>query len=166
MKKLCLILLPFLFIACNFSDKQTFEVKNVSSYDVQVIADNSLHDLKRNESFVVQIYPTESISIKDNNRVKAKFINSELYHIIDKSFDTITVYNSSAHDIVLYEKNDYIGTYEEIVEAKNNNKKYGVVIPANQSKVFLLYTKTPDYEAYFIENNMPAALALLSFKTN
>ena len=160
MKKLLFILLPLLFISCSFSDNDSITFKNDSSYDVQLKLSNNLYDLKQGDSITVKLKTTDSKTVKNNNRVILKFLYRDYYSVIDKSFDTISVFNSSTHDIILYEKNDYIGTYEEITQSK---EKFGIIIAAGQTKSFILYTKSPVYEAYYKDNNMPANLSFLSF---
>ena len=163
MKKIVICLLSFLFISCNFGYKYSSTFKNDSSYDVQLELNEEIYDLKRGDSITIDFKYSDSKKVIDNTRVDIDLLYRDFYTVFDKSYDTITVYNASTHDIILYEKNDYIGTYEDITLAKENNRKFSVVVPADQTTSFKLYTSNPQYEAYFVHNNMPADISLLSF---
>ena len=105
MKKILLFLLPFLFIACNFSGKFPYEFKNESSYDIKIKINSTVYDIASGKSLFVDIVPADPVSVKDNDRVELVFKYSGRYNIIDKEYYSITVFNSSTHDIILYEKN-------------------------------------------------------------
>lgn len=166
MRKLLLILLPLLFVSCGFSGKFNHEYKNVSSYDVQLKINSSVYNLSIGQSITEEIGQSDTVSIKGNDRVEIAFKYSGYSEIIDKYYSSITVFNSSGYDILLYEKNNYIGTQEEVLQAKANKEKIKVEVPAGSTATFVLYTIYPEYEAYFKDNNMPADIALLSFVKN
>lgn len=168
MRKLVFILLPLFFlVACDstfVTGKHDYSFKNDSSFDVELDIDDDIYTVKKNETLEIKLRATTPISINDNNRVLLDHSYKGNYTIIDKSHKIVTVYNSSLQDILLYEKDNYIGSNAMLEAAKSNNQNVSIELHADSTQTFELYTDTPNYYAYFKDNNMPADIALLSFR--
>ena len=175
MKKIFFVSFIFisLFTSCSQSfitGKQVFSFTNNSTKDVYV-------NVSGQDSVFVAIDKTETtlayadadFNIDSCYRCDLKFSAMGNYSISDAVGRTVTVYNSSTRDIVLYENKKYIGSYADLLSHTSetiniHDVNIRVTIPAGNTVTFAVYTNNPSYTAYFNDNNMSADLSLLSFQ--
>lgn len=174
MKKIILFLLPLFFLtSCNnrvFTGKQAFYFSNNSTKDVYLnVSSEDDVFIAVDDTKYIEAYADTNFSIDSCYRCNIKQTAVGKYSIIDSLGHNVTVYNNSARTIILYEKNNYIGSYSDLLAETSETKplsnvKIEIEIPAGETKTFEVYTNYPKYNAYFKDNNMTADLSLLSFR--
>lgn len=174
MKKIFFILIPFLFLSCSnnvLSGKQVFLVDNKASKPVTVsITGEDSIKLNPGSKTTVYAYADSNFTCDSYLRCDITFNSATLgYDITDAVGKTVTAYNNSTKDIMLCERDGYIGSYQEIeAAAASQGKSISSVaiqkkIDAGSSTTFVVFSNNPRYYAYFKDNNMAADLSLLSF---
>ena len=174
MKKLFIILIPFIFLSCsnNFmSGKQAFFVDNKSSKPVTVsITGEESIQLDPGNKTTVYAYADSKFTVDSYLRCHITFNSaSRGYDITDATGRTITAYNNSTKDIMLCEHNGYIGTYQELeAAAASEGKPISSItiqkkITAGSSTTFEVFSNNPKYYAYYYDNNTAASLDLITF---
>ena len=174
MKKCLLLLLPFFLVitACDnrfLTGKQVFSFTNDSSKDVIISVASENLSVAKNHTETIEAFADANISIDSYYRCNLLNVEIGTYSIVDASGKEITVYNSSTQAIILYDQKRNIGSYNELLQAVTDKLpldevNLGVEIPAETTVTFELYSKNPEYYAVFKDSQLPADLALLSFK--
>lgn len=137
---LSFVILLFSLAACKTDFVYDLEVRNDSSFDVQFQLNEyeEIYNLKSKEVMTISnTDATKIIKLVEHPRVDVNK-TFRLCTFTDMEFYEVNVYNTLSLDITLTEDNGFIG------------KTYGetVLVKANSSKTFLLYTKKPQYKAF------------------
>jgi hypothetical protein len=174
MKRFLFILLPLLFIftACNnsfWTGEQKFTFTNNTSKTVVICTPKTSFYVLANETKVFYAVADTNFSIDNYYRCDLVFHTFGNYTIENAVYKTVTVYNNTNNTIIIKEKNNYIGTYEELIDLANSQNKsikdisISIEVDANQTKTFKIVDKKPTYYAYQKNTNIPIDLSLISF---
>ena len=156
MKKLFLILIPFLFLSCEqgyFTGIYEYEFVNRSKsvVSLKIDGDNDLHEIQPTKSYNVLMNHNNSYSFINKPRIITKevCVKPHTYYYIyidDMSYVTMNFFNSSNYDIIVSEKNGLLGD------------KAGdtLIIKAGKIEKAKVYTTTPNFTAIYKENFMSA----------
>ena len=149
---------------------QTFTFENKSSKTVYVeIPDEDPIKVKMNDSEQIDVSADTEFEIDTCYRSDLYCQTFGRYVIYDTPFYQITVHNNTSEIVVLAEREKMIGSYEELMSLTSSTTPLDDVnmkieIPAGGSQTFKLYTRSPQYYAYFKDTEVPVSLALLSFE--
>ena len=148
MKKISfvLIILTFCLMSCTTFVRHDFSIKNNSdktvSFTLVNYTDENVYTLAPDDEITLSLYDNPKINILNNERVVfvSGLTEGKIYN--QKSY-TYTVKNTSEHLIYLSEKNNFIGDpVQKIVE-----------IPASETEEISVFTNSPTFSAYYVENN-------------
>ena len=131
MKKLFLILLPFLFIACQDPNDRIYDFKfvNDSSVDVTFKVFDKTYTVQPTETCVVQKSNSDSYSLVDHPRVNVKnYPQAHKLVFENMTSKTINVYNTTSLTITLSEKNGLLGdNYGDTLSINGNSSATATV---------------------------------------
>ena len=174
MKKLFLILIPFVFLSCSnnfWTGKQNFTFKNKTNRSVTIyITDEDNLHLKPGKEATIAARASAKFTVDSYLRCKLNYnYDNCIYDVIDSTGNTITVYNNSTKDIMLGERKGSIGTYQELeAAAASQGKSVSDIeiekkIDAGSSVTFVVFSDNPKYYAYYCDNKITVPLSILSF---
>lgn len=159
MKKIYFFMLPlfFLFAGCSsFFSNETYihTFRNNSQREVQFKIDGGEN---------ITLASEESTVIKNDSEISLKLTSKKIftkisttkntdkyyyYNFYDRPFSEITVYNKTEFNVKLSEKNGYL--------LDENDEEDSVTIPNSGNLKIHIYTNSPEYEAIFVGEDIPA----------